>query len=354
VITTWFAVTPLDTVMVRDGRPFQMGASGSATSVAPAPNTLGGVVKAALGGTRKVKHYIVGPVIDTQYGVMFPTPRDIVCDDSTVRRLAVAERTDTALSDLDFEADLDFDDRQRLRHHLVGDGESAWDWISRPGLTDWLIGAMPADQVVPKPPLWRNPAWRPETRLGLARHWNGPLIGTAAPGLLYTMTQLRPREGTRFLVGCVDDEPLKIRDDNEVVPFGGRGRLAEVAVVSEKALPETVLPDRPEDFPGGRLAVYLATPALLKGRWWCPPDAELSAVAVGDPQPVASATPGPDFDDSRLLSWAVPAGSVFFLTFESPDKAKKWAVAHHGGLLPDQSRLPIVNAGFGTCLTGRW
>lgn len=337
--TTWLAVTPLDTIMVRDGRPFQMGASGSAKSVPPAPNTLGGVVGAALG--RKVAHHIVGPVIDTQDGLMFPAPQDIVRDGSTVRRLKVTARDATAVSDLDF------DDRQRLSHHLVGEGDPVPDWLSHPGLTDWLTGDLPGGQDVPEPPLWADPAWVPETRLGLARHWSGPLIGTAASGLLYTMTQLRPREGTRFLVGCVDDAPLKIREN--VVPLGGRGRLAEVAVVTE-----AVLPGHPEDFPHGRLAVYLATPALLEDRWWCPPEAELSAVAVAGPQPVASAAPGPDFAGSRLLRWAVPAGSVFFLTFESAGKAKAWALRHHGGLLPDQSPLPIVTAGFGTCLTGRW
>ncbi|MGH3937598.1 MAG: type III-B CRISPR module-associated Cmr3 family protein [Pseudonocardiaceae bacterium] len=268
MITTWLAVTPLDTIMVRDGRPFQMGASGSATSVAPPPNTLGGVVGAALG--RAVAHHIVGPVIGTEKGFMFRAPQDIVCDGSTVRRLAITRRNATAISDLDA------DDRQRLRHHLVGEGDPVTDWISHPGLTDWLTGAMPAGQEVPKPPLWRDPAWVPETRLGLARHWSGPLTGTAVAGLLYTMTQLRPREGTRFLVGCVDEEPLEIVDD--VVPLGGRGRLAEVAVVKEK-----VLPDHPEDFPDGRLAVYLATPALLEDRWWCSPTAELSAVAIAGP-----------------------------------------------------------------------
>lgn len=272
---------------------------------------------------------------------MFPAPQDMVRDGSTVRRLAVTKRAATVVSDLDF------DGRQRLSHHLVGEGDPVPDWISYPGLTDWLTGAMPGGQDVPEPPLWADPAWVPETRLGLARHWSGPLAGTAAPGLLYTMTQLRPREGTRFLVGCVDDEPLKIRDS--LVPLGGRGRLAEVSVV-----PGKVLPDPPEDFPHGRLAVYLVTPALLKDRWWFPSEAKLSAVAVGDPHPVASACPGDDFASSRRLTWAVPAGSVFFLTFESPDKAKEWAQRHHGALLPNQSPLPIVTAGFGTCLAGRW
>jgi len=339
VSTTWLAVTPLDTIMVRDGRPFDAGAASSASSVPPAPNTLGGVVWAAIG--RNVKHHIVGPVVDTARGLMFPAPQDVVRDGQVVRRLAVTARDVTAVSDLDF------DDRQRLSHHLVGEGDPVSDWISRRGLTDWLTGTMAGGQDVAQPPPLADPAWVPETRLGLARHWSGPLAGTAAPGLLYAMTQLRPREGTRFLVGCVDDEPVTIRDD--LVPLGGRGRLAEVTVASED-----VLPARPEDFPGGRLTVYLATPALLKNRWWSPPDAELSAVAVADPQPLASASPRGDFAGSRLLAWAVPAGSVFFLTFESPGKAKEWADRHHGGLLPNQSPLPIVTAGFGTCLTGRW
>ena len=81
--TTWLAVTPLDTIMVRDGRPFDAGAASSASSVPPAPNTLGGVVWAAIG--RNVKHHIVGPVVDTARGLMFPAPQDVVRDGQVVR-----------------------------------------------------------------------------------------------------------------------------------------------------------------------------------------------------------------------------------------------------------------------------
>lgn len=334
---TWLAVAPLDTIMVRDGRPFDAGAASSAMSVPPAPNTLGGAVGAALG--REVKH-LLGPVLATAEDVIFPSPLDVVRDGRTVRRLTVKKRSDTAVSDLDV--------RRRLSHHLVGDGDPVPEWISRPGLTSWLTGAMTGGQEVRKPPLKADP-WVPETRLGLARCWSGPLAGTAKPGLLYAMTQLRPHEDTRFLIGCVDDEPIEIRD--KLVPLGGRGRLAEVSVVTDE-----VLPKAPEDFPGGRLAVYLATPALLKGPWWNPPEAQLSAVAVRGPQPVASASPRipQDFADTRLLTGAVPAGSVFFLTFKTSGAAKEWAQHHHNSLLPDQSELRIVTAGFGTCLTGRW
>ncbi|MGH3842086.1 MAG: type III-B CRISPR module-associated Cmr3 family protein [Pseudonocardiaceae bacterium] len=337
--TTWLAVTPLDTIMVRDGRPFDAGAASSAKSVPPAPNTLGGVVRAALG--RDVTHHIVGPVVDTKQGPMFPAPQDVVRDGRLVRRLAVRPRHPGAVSDLDG------GEGRKLSHHLVGKGDPVPDWISLPGLTGWLSGAMAGGQEIRQPPLRPDPGWVPETRLGLARHWDGPLAGTAAPGLLYGMTQLRPREGTRFLVGCVDDEPVRIFQD--LVALGGRGRLAEVTPA-----PGDVLPAAPEDFPGGRLAVYLATPALLEDRWWCPPQAQLSAVAVSGPQPLASASPRGDFFGSRLLAWAVPAGTVFYLTFDTAELAKNWSDRHHGGLLPDQAPRRIVSAGFGTCLTGRW
>ncbi len=270
---------------------------------------------------------------------MFPAPQDIVRDARAVRRLRVVERADTAVADLD--------DRHRLSHHLRGDGEPVTEWITRRGLRDWLTGAIAAGRDMVAPPLRTEQAWVPESRLGLARHWSGPLTGTAAPGLFYAMTQLRPRDGTRFLVGCVDDQPVEIRDD--LVPLGGRGRLAEVTSATDD-----VVPPAPEDFSGGRLAVYLATPALLTSPFWSPSEAELSAVALAGPQPVPSASPRGDFSGSRVLTWAVPAGSVFYLTFDTPDEAKRWATKYHGTLIPNQSSLPIVTAGFGTCLTGRW
>jgi CRISPR type III-B/RAMP module-associated protein Cmr3 len=334
--TTWLAVAPLDTIMVRDGRPFDAGAASTAQSVAPAPNTLGGVVRAALG--RDVGR-ILGPIVDTANGVVFPAPQDIVRDGQAVRRLEVVERADTAVSDLD--------DRHRLSHHLRGDGEPVAEWITRRGLRDWLTGAVAADQDVPTALLRADPPWVSESRLGLARHWSGPLTGTASSGLFYAMTQLRPRDGTRFLVGCVDDQPVEIGDN--LVPLGGRGRLAEVTSATGD-----VVPPAPEDFPGGRVAVYLATPALLTSPFWSPPEAGLSAVALAGPQPVPSASPRGDFSGSRVLTWGVPAGSVFYLTFGTSDEAKGWATKYHGTLIPNQSSLPIVTAGFGTCLTGRW
>jgi CRISPR-associated protein Cmr3 len=349
---TWLAVEPLDTVMVRDGRAFDAGAdaSAAATATAPPPSTFGGVVRSAVG--RDVRR-IVGPVIDTPRGVVFPAPVDLVRDDDGVAwRLAVSERGAEVVWDLD-----DLDDQRRLSHALSGDGEPVPEWVTRRGLAEWLAadgevrpGArLGADWVRGR--LRRDPAWLVEPRLGLARRWDGPLAGTAEPSLLYTMSHLRPRDGVRFLVGCEDPGEVTVEED--VVRLGGRGRLAHVSAVTG-GLPGPPLPPCPASFPGGRVSVYLATPTLLDDVLWQPPGAVLCAVALAGPQPVATASWRRGLADSRQLNWAVPAGSVYYLRFGSAEIAAEWAGEHHGGLLPGASGQPIATAGFGTCLTGRW
>lgn len=349
---TWLAVTPLDTIMVRDGRPFDAGATGTARSVAPLPSTLGGAVRTAVGRDIHLPGpgglddgHLVGPVVDTALGPMFPVPADVVRDDRILRRLAMRPRRTGSASDLD--------DRLRLDHAPVGDGDPLREWISGGDLAAWLRAdarAAPGEQVDIS--VHRDPAWVPENRLGLARRWRGPLAGTASPGMLYAMTQLRPREGTRLLVGCADADRVAVRE--EVVPLGGRGRLAHVDVLDGP----TPLPDPPDGFPGGRLVVYLATPALVDlTTWQAPSGARLCAVLTGGPEPVATASPRAGFAESRSLVWAVPAGSVLYLQFDGADgaaAAAHWSKAHHGRLLPGQLDVRMVSAGFGTCLTGRW
>ena len=178
---------------------------------------------------------------------------------------------------------------------------------------------------------------------------DGAYASTADPGMLYAMTHLRPADGTRLLVGCVDQSAVAVV--KRLVHIGGRGRLAVVGEATDRQ----VLPDPPESFPGGRVAVYLATPALLEDVCWSAPDARLCAVALSGPHPIASASPRQDLWRTRVLSWAVPAGAVFYLDFHGDEaRARQWAHEHHGGLLPGQRTLRLVAAGFGTCLTGRW
>lgn len=338
---TWLAVEPLDTVMVRDGRAFDAGAASAARSVAPPPSTLGGVVRTVVGAD---VGRILGPVVSMDGVALFPAPQDLVRSEEGTRRLALELRDDDEVSDLD--------DRVRLPYRLAGDGDPVGGWLTGAAMGEWLAAEPP---VAPGADLeeWittampETPPWVEETRLGLARRWAGASAGTAVPGMLYTANHLRPHTGTRFLLGCVDDGPVSLERD--IAPLGGRSRMAHVSIVDTPG----VLPRGPETFPGGRVAVYLVTPALLDDVLWQPPGARLCAVATSGPVTAATASPRAGFADSRRLSWAVPAGSAFYLELGSAEQAAQWSARYHGDLLP-QKDVPIVTAGFGLCLTGRW
>jgi CRISPR-associated protein Cmr3 len=348
-VTTWLSVRPMDTIMVRDGRRFDAGAGAVATGTPPPPSTLGGVVHKAVGGPVR---RIVGSVVETRtHGVVFPAPADLACDEDVVCRLSVRPKTADEQSDLD--------ERFDTEHRLSGRGDSHPGWITRDGLSAWLHSTSAVQPGQDLRADWcaghltTDQPWEVEQRIGLARQRGGAHADTAEPGMLYSMTQLRPHEGTRFLIGCENPDAVTVTDD--LVPLGGRGRLAEVRVDEDGRDPR---PAAPDDFPEGRLTVYLATPALLADPLWHPPSATLRAVAMGGPHPIAAASVR--YRSSHLL-WAVPAGTVFFLDFGSSAAAEAWSVDHHGSLLAHQRELPVragqpqlVTAGFGSCLTGRW
>ncbi len=349
--TTWLSVRPLDTMMVRDGRAFTAGVSSRARPVAPTPSTLGGVMRAVLDHE---PDRLVGPVVHAGGRPVFPVPADLVRDGKLVRRLTVGERDSRESSDLD--------QRFRLTHALVGEGQTISDrWITRDGMTGWLNGSgMPAGTDIPEQDLHQltEPPWVPENRVGLARQWDGEFVGTAAPKYLYSADHLRMHEDASLLMGYRSAARLPIR--RSVVPLGGLGRTASV---TEHGATDP-FPPLPSSFPGGRVAIYLATPALVADVLWTPPQpgVRLCALAVAGAQTVATASPRQGVHATSRLLWAVPAGSVFYLTFDGADDAQaestalSWAQAHHGDLLPGLSRevMPIVTAGFGTCLTGSW
>jgi len=356
VSTRWLAVEPLDTVMVRDGRRFDAGVSGRAACTSPPPSTLGGALHTALGDA---VDEVLGVVVQTRFGSVFPAPADLVVHRGRTLRLPVTERGSEAW---------DLDSDHRLSHQLAGDGEPlAGGWLTQHGLEAWLRGAsplQPGSEIGPGAGVVSAP-WLPEQRLGLAREWEGELAGTASPGLLYTMAHLRPRhDGMRFLVPFRDERDVAVVRD--LLRLGGRGRLAQVELVEPD---DDVMPPPLDEYPNGRVAVYLATPALLgvdpdaphpeaarSDPLWAPANSALCALANGGPVPIATASDRKgNYGDSRQLAWAVPAGTVFFLDFGGDAAAAlAWAREHHGRLLPGLSNSPLRTAGFGMCLTGSW
>ncbi|WP_431956893.1 type III-B CRISPR module-associated Cmr3 family protein [Nocardia lijiangensis] len=342
-VKAWLAIEPLDTVMIRDGRAADAGTSSTAATVVPLPSTTGGVVGKAVGG--RVAGSLIGPLL-FRHAPLFPMPHDIVTDDTgRIRRLGVraigADETSDLPDDLGF--------------RLYGEGDPGGHYCDTATLTLWCHGTDGLDRFDREnQKRWQErliaPPWAAEHRVGIGLRGRdaGADRRLTEPGMLYSATHLRPEDDTRWLVGCVTDSDIRVVRD--LVAFGGQARMATVTEVEAPRLPPV-----PAQFPQGRLCVYLATPALLEDTLWRPPEARLCAVALTGPHPVATAAPGQGFWASRWLSWAVPAGTVYYLEFEDADVAADWACRYHGGVLPGQRHdTPLVTAGFGMCLTGQW
>lgn len=339
----WLAFTPQDTVFIRDGRAFDAAAQARAQTVRPTPTTVAGATAAAFGAEPLE---VCGPVlarrVHDEWVPFFPVPLDLVvetdADSPWVHRLAV-ESFDPARADLEMPGWL-------VAPQDVGAVTELTGWLSGEQLADYLAGTLLGKKGIPQRDLDVSDPVHPEPRVGLAREDDR----SVKPGYLYQVTHLRPEPGWGFAVGCVLP-PDWVHHPVATVPFGGRGRLADVERIDE--LP---LPPGPGRVPGGRVLVYLATPAIWPGGWRIPlPEgARLEAAAVGEPQPVATTTAGPRWKQDRVLRWAVPAGSVYLVRFDDEERAAGWANRVHGRTYGRAVDDRIRTAGFGLVLTGVW
>lgn len=372
---TWAVIEPHDTVQVRDGRRFEAGDDGAAVAetITPGPSTVAGALGRAHGGELA---YVRGPVAarrDRQDGPWqphFPAPLDVVVDAGGHSAYRLAPGADSSGSDL------------RTRSTGVSPAprkllqEPAHAWGAQPfeelihahALGSYLRGELfttPGEPV----PLGRlepaaEPPWAAEPRIGLARRGRQVRIG-----YLYHATHLRPRPGWALLAetAAPDGHPLHLKSP---VPFGGQTRMADVTTDAAPTGPEGVWPQRPEEFPQDRLLLYVATPALWP-QGWCPPlpeQASLVAAAVGAPMPVATASSGRGFGATRMLRWAVPPGSVYWLQLPPGTAAAfaarwhnrpltpaaDWTADHPGGTPGPPGKAALHSAGFGIVLTGVW
>jgi CRISPR-associated protein Cmr3 len=269
---------------------------------------------------------------------LWPVPRDVVTvHGGTQSRLALTDPGD-AVHDLTGQVELLLDDDGE-------DSEPAAGWWDVHALTAYLHDGEIEDPRTGEP-------WRVERRVGLARENDR----TAREGMLYAAEHLRFTDGHGLAVRCLGGPD---RDLSGLVNFGGRGRRAQLHQIRDIAVPEP-----PEDFPGGRLLLYLATPAVFPGGGWRPdltrwPGTTLVSAAVGPAQIVTTATSrrADGTVGGGLLMWAVPAGSVYYLRFPDPEAAKRAAEQLRYEPL-EQHRVDGENwlstAGFGLAFTGRW
>jgi CRISPR type III-B/RAMP module-associated protein Cmr3 len=347
-VSTWLSFTPRDTVFVRDGRSFDAAADTSAATVRPWPTTIAGAVGAVFGGKNPAE--VRGPVLGHREGSgwepYFPVPADLaVAADGSGRvyRLRPQEPGGNSGTDLDMQ-------RWLMPLQDAGKVESfdeAFPGHLMPGrvLARYLAGTLPASGTTVTDLRLRQPLW-PEARVGLAR--DGHAVRS---GYLYQAVHLRLEDDWAFLaeVSLADGQVYR---DAEPVPFGGRGRLADVGAV------DVSWPDAGTVQLGRRVLVYLATPAAWVEGWRppLPAGARLVAAATGKPQPATTLTPGRAWRDTRVLRWAVPAGSVYLLEFEDDAAGAAWSRQWQSRALDRGTGGEdlVRTAGFGVVLMGAW
>jgi CRISPR type III-B/RAMP module-associated protein Cmr3 len=347
-VSTWLSFTPRDTVFVRDGRSFDAAADTSAATVRPWPTTIAGAVGAVFGGKNPAE--VRGPVLAHREGSgwepYFPVPADLaVAADGSGRvyRLRPQEPGGNSGTDLDMQ-------RWLMPLQDAGKVESfdeAFPGHLMPGrvLARYLAGTLPASGTTVTDLRLRQPLW-PEARVGLAR--DGHAVRS---GYLYQAVHLRLEDDWAFLaeVSLADGQVYR---DAEPVPFGGRGRLADVGAV------DVSWPDAGTVQLGRRVLVYLATPAAWVEGWRppLPAGARLVAAATGKPQPATTLTPGRAWRDTRVLRWAVPAGSVYLLEFEDDAAGAAWSRQWQSRALDRGTGGEdlVRTAGFGVVLMGAW
>lgn len=351
----WVVLEPLDTVAIRDGRGFDMGFDAAAHLALPSPATFAGAIGAIYDPTPGLAHrdpaaigtrlpsQVHGPVTVRQdsgrWQALFPVPHDVVLSGGDLSRLSVPASGSILQHDLDGEVAVLPDDP-------VGDGTPCEDrWWDAGQLADYLHDGL-LSELLPDQP------WQVERRVGIAREESR----TVTEGMFYSAEHLRPAPRVGFAGRCVGGPHRKL---DGTIAFGGEGRRAEV----HGDVPGIGLPVTPTEFDGGRLLLYLVTPAVFPGGGWHP---DLSSLGTGDPPELIAAAVGatrvitsgsPDrrsgaFSKGRIM-WAVPEGAVYYLRFRDETAALAAAAEIHGSTIR-QAEDWMRTAGFGLVLTGRW
>ncbi len=353
----WVILEPLDTVSIRDGRNFAAGTHSTGRASTPSPSTIAGAIGAAYGANPGT---VSGPVVvrrlEQSWRRYFPVPRDVVSDPDDQWRLLGPVESSASGSPVhgavvhDLSAD--------VAEVTLGDGDPLGGWWETNQLQQYLRERANWSQWLRDLQNFTNGRdrwlpWTVEGRVGLTR--NTERMGVE--GYLYETEHLRPCRDAAFAAWCTD---LPEGAPRKTIRLGGEARRAEVSVYSDSDTSSPSWPKRPGDFPGGRLLLYLATPAVFSDGWR-PDDAlrgyrtELVSAVVDGPDVITTATVDETtavVKASRLL-WAVSAGSVYYLRFPTSALASAFAEDWHGRCL-HQAEDVYRTAGFGLALMGGW
>lgn len=335
---TWYAIQPHDTFLIRDGRTFDTGSGAVFESVLPRPGTIGGAVAAAIGGDfQSLRGPFLGDCFTEKWTLYFSQPRDVVRngwvrpDWTRIHPVRGSESLETSARIGGMLVEVDEEYRS-----------TTWEYESALVSVDAIRRYLNNSEYPPEPDQGFSSLddFAPsERRVGIAVE-----EGRVRDGFLYQATHRRLDEDVAFLADVETPQDIPTLS----VPFGGAGRYAEIRRVEQVDFPEG-----PSSYPGGRLLLYVATPAIWSGGSMPPLPKEVTVVgaAIGPQEAIAAGASYRNGIKSTTLRWAVPAGSVYFLEFPSEAAALGWATRHSGKALGNDR---FASTGFGVVLTGRW
>jgi CRISPR-associated protein Cmr3 len=358
-------IRPIDTLMFRDGRPFNQGDPGAAEAVSvfpPHPNTVSGMVRALLG--RRGGLSVSAPVVCCEKnGVLFPAPFCILRRDETCVRLGPAS---TGI-------ETDLGEKTRLPQPQLTQGEDAGGlkgiedhWINFNGLQTVLNGGVPRKDDL----ILRDDLWLTEPRVGIGIDNMSDGVGKPVSnldkrrpidGALYAATHTRLVKDVtlRVTVESLDGNNIDIGHP-AIGPAGGEHRMAEFVESGAPTLPNP--PPLNAEGDVVRFTIYHAAPCILHplprantffGKVSTTRDANAACIADAV---VVSACLGKALmiggwslrdKEPTPMRPTIPAGSVWFL--EAPKSHEGDIKALHGKRIGEN-----LGRGFGAIFIGTW
>lgn len=346
-------INAIDTLMFRDGRPFNQndaGASEAASVFPPWPPTVVGAVRAALwkqlpngkwdagklgSGTNwqdkncplDGKLRFAAPLLLYNGGPVFPVPLHIIegrnkADVTKLSKLAPGDARNCDLGD-DVRLPAPHDDT------LVGIKTIEKRWVTLAGMKQILRGGVPDDDHL----IRRTDLWRAEPRVGIGIDRKSR---TTSDGHLYMATHIRMADGVKLRVSVKGWTGGKFITTLRSV--AGEHRMAQMSSCSEVILPKSINPGKDKLW----LAIALS-PVVLdfdeKTSTWSVaglPSGNIVSACLG--KAVSIGGWNSEARQPIPLRRCIPAGSVWFMK----------------GGQPPSSIGQATDWGFGQILTGTW
>ncbi|MEO3430171.1 type III-B CRISPR module-associated Cmr3 family protein [Pelagibius sp. CAU 1746] len=356
----YLQIEALDTLMFRDGRPFNQADAGAseATSVFPPhPPSVVGAIRAALwrflGGWDETRLgdgtnwqdpatnlgplRFAAPVVHFRNTLVFPAPMHLVKDgEGHSTRLLPGPPLQCDLGTV----------RLPIPEEPLEGFKGAEDvWLTSRGLEAVLAGGMPAqDDWVAIEEIWQL-----ESRVGIGIDTSTRRTDTTkdAGGRLYMASHVRLSGSASLIVGYSGwNGASPFSESGGLIPFAGEHRMAGIVPVDAPP----ALPKAPRMLPqhdGKTLyTAYLLSPCVLDGLGEVEASLKGSVVSacLGKAEPIG----GWD-SQSRCpvaLRPALPAGSIWFMESDEPPEEILALHGSHIGLAPEW--------GFGQVMIGAW